>query len=77
MAKKKIVPDTFEVNGKTYKVNAETFPQINVPGVGILTAAEVLLSTEAQEYLVNEKCVGTVISEYFDIADADKDQTNH
>ena len=70
--------ETFKVGNKTYKVNETEFPTMNIPGVGILTAAEVLISEEAQQYLVENKCVGTVISEVFEtIEESDKDQTNH
>lgn len=56
----------FELDGKQYKI---IIPQVNIPGIGILTAAEILLSAEAQEYLVKEKCIGSVISEHFEVAE--------
>lgn len=52
--------DTFSVEGKVYKMLLHS---VNIPDVGIRTAAEVLIDEEAQKKLVEIGCIGTVIQE--------------
>lgn len=54
--------DTFTYKKKKYYVLVHA---VNIPleGVGELTAADILVNKEAQEYLVEQKCVGSVIAE--------------
>lgn len=49
----------FKYEGKTYQV-LDSFKKVNIPGVGVLTAAEILASGEAQEHLVEQKCFNLI-----------------
>ena len=62
--KKKTAPEgeTFVYDKKQYKV---IMGSVNIPGIGIRTAAEILVDEESQKYLVENGCVGSVIEEYF------------
>lgn len=51
----------FQFEGKTYEI-LPTVSKVNVPGIGILTAGEILASPEAQAHLVKEKCF-TIVGE--------------
>jgi hypothetical protein len=55
-----IESDTFSYGGKKYSV---AFPKVEIPGIGIRTALELLHDEEAQKYLVEQGCVGSVIIE--------------
>lgn len=57
------VGDTFEYKGKVYKVNSDKFKAVNIPGLGRRTALDIVADPEAQAYLVDHNCIGTVISE--------------
>lgn len=46
------VGKTFELKGSKYKVLSSS---INIPGIGKLTAADILASKDAQEWLVEKK----------------------
>ena len=37
--------------------------RVNIPDVGVRTAVEILVDTEAQQKLVEIGCIGTVIEE--------------
>lgn len=52
--------DTFSVDGKVYKVLLHA---VNIPDIGMRTAAEILVDEEAQKKLVEIGCIGTVIQE--------------
>lgn len=52
----------FDYKGKTYKVNDKAFPKVHIPNIGERTAAEIGVDPKAQEYLVKNDCIGTVIS---------------
>lgn len=54
-------------DGKSYRV---ILPGVEIPGIGTRTALEICADTKAQEYLVKENCIGTVIEE---ISVEDKD----
>ncbi len=66
MAKKdKIAPaalaeNQFEYDGKKYRV---LLGKINLGELGVLTAADVCASPEAQAYLVGCNCIGSVLEE--------------
>lgn len=45
-------PKPFTLDKKKYRVN---YPKVNIPGMGERTAAEIMLDTEAQRYLVDSK----------------------
>lgn len=48
----------FEHEGKTYRPILEN---VFIPGLGNRTALEICADEKAQEYLVKEGCVGTII----------------
>jgi len=58
--KKSQSPDIFTVNGKSYRMLLQ---RVNIPDVGVRTAVEILVDTEAQQKLVEIGCIGTVIEE--------------
>ena len=61
MAKKvKATAETFVYDKKQYKVLIHA---ANIPGIGVRTAAEILVDEDAQKYLVENGCVGSVIDE--------------
>ena len=55
--------DVFQYGGKSYRVRAKENPAVNIPTIGIRTAAEILVDKKAQAYLVKAGCVGTVLEE--------------
>ncbi len=62
MAKKEqaLPSNQFEHEGNIYEV---ILPKINIPELGIRTALEVCVDKAAQDYLVNNGCIGSVIRE--------------
>jgi hypothetical protein len=59
---KKFAPnpkETFTANKSKYYVLVHA---CNIPGLGVRTAAEILVDKQAQEYLVENKCEGTIIA---------------
>jgi hypothetical protein len=62
MAKAKaaaLAENTFEYGGKTFKVLSGA----EIPGLGKFTPAEIAVHEEAQKYLVENNCIGTLIEE--------------
>lgn len=51
---------TFSYEGKSYKV---ILPRVHIPDMGIVTALDILSDRAAQEYLVKNNAVGSVIQE--------------
>lgn len=50
----------FVFNDRVFK---PILPKVFIPGIGERTALEICVDEQAQEYLVKENCVGTVILE--------------
>ena len=48
----------FTFKDKTYSIK---LPKMNIPGIGILTAADVATDEEAQKYLVENNTIGSAI----------------
>jgi len=60
--KTKATTETFVYEDKQYKVLLHA---VNIPGLGVRTSAEILVDEEAQKFLVENGCVGSVIEESF------------
>jgi len=60
--KTKATAETFVYDDKQYKV---LLPKVNIPGIGVRTSAEILVDEEAQKFLVENGCVGSIIEESF------------
>jgi hypothetical protein len=71
MAKKKVSlkEGEFSYKGKVYK---SIMHAVDIPGLGVRTALEISVDEEAQEYLVKNGCVGSVIVEV--VANDDEEQ---
>jgi hypothetical protein len=56
---------SFKYGGKKYRVNRK---QVLIPaeGLGLLTATDICASEEAQKYLIENGCVGSILSEDID-----------
>jgi hypothetical protein len=52
--------ETFEHNGQKYSI---LLGRVNIPGIGVRTAAEIAVDEAAQAALVEIGCVGSVLAE--------------
>lgn len=50
----------FICEGKKYRIR---LPKVHIPGIGERTALELAVDEEAQEWLIKNNCVGSVIEE--------------
>lgn len=50
----------FTCEGKKYRVR---LPKVNIPGIGLRTALELAVDTEAQQWLIKNNCIGSIIEE--------------
>lgn len=68
MSKEKVIPkkelkgNQFQYNGNLYEV---ILPKVDIPTLGVFTAAEIAVEPEAQKYLIDNGCTGSVIKEIF------------
>lgn len=51
---------TFVVEGKRYRAKLQ---KVNIPGIGMRTALELAIDSEAQLWLIKNNCIGSVIEE--------------
>ena len=62
IVKKELKSNQFEFNGKQYEV---IMGKVNIPLLGVLTANEIAVEPAAQEYLIVNNCLGSIIKEIF------------
>lgn len=55
-----VADNCFENDGKTFRVIIHA---VQIPGVGVRTAAEICHDEEAQQALIEANCIGSVLEE--------------
>lgn len=60
--KKELKGNQFEYTGNVYEV---IMPKVDIPTLGVFTAAEIAVEPQAQKYLIDNGCVGSVLKQIF------------